>query len=216
MVLAEETARAQVHLGPLRCHTDVVMPYFLAYATTSRANASKVGGPQLMTRLFGGLGNTVETGIADDLWHRADRGAGPVLCEAGGSRGSLGPRTRRPGRSPAGRRRVGGGLDPGYEAGGDPSTAKRPGTGPLGIPSGDPVVDGELAEAIQGVQAPLGWSLWNHVMERAIRQAFGALGALPAAEVAPDPLLFAPLDDRASQVIKPGPSGFAAVGFWRG
>jgi acyl-CoA dehydrogenase len=28
VVLNEETARALVHLGPLRCHTDVVMPYF--------------------------------------------------------------------------------------------------------------------------------------------------------------------------------------------
>jgi acyl-CoA dehydrogenase len=32
VVLNEETARALVHLGPLRCHTDVVMPYFRAYA----------------------------------------------------------------------------------------------------------------------------------------------------------------------------------------
>jgi len=32
VVLHEETARALVHLGPLRCHLDVVLPYFLAYA----------------------------------------------------------------------------------------------------------------------------------------------------------------------------------------
>lgn len=32
VVLHEETARAMVHLGPLRCHLDVVMPYLLAYA----------------------------------------------------------------------------------------------------------------------------------------------------------------------------------------
>lgn len=31
-ILTEETAKALVHLGPLRCHMDVVMPYFLAYA----------------------------------------------------------------------------------------------------------------------------------------------------------------------------------------
>lgn len=31
VVLHEETARALVQLGPLRCHLDVVMPYFLAY-----------------------------------------------------------------------------------------------------------------------------------------------------------------------------------------
>jgi acyl-CoA dehydrogenase len=30
-VLSEETANAFVHLGPLRCHMDIVMPYFLAY-----------------------------------------------------------------------------------------------------------------------------------------------------------------------------------------
>ncbi len=32
VVLHEEVARAMVHLGPLRCHLDVVMPYFLAYS----------------------------------------------------------------------------------------------------------------------------------------------------------------------------------------
>jgi acyl-CoA dehydrogenase len=32
VVLNEEVARALVHLGPLRCHTDVVMPYFREYA----------------------------------------------------------------------------------------------------------------------------------------------------------------------------------------
>jgi acyl-CoA dehydrogenase len=32
-VISEETARAYVHLGPLRCHMDIVMPYFKAYAT---------------------------------------------------------------------------------------------------------------------------------------------------------------------------------------
>ncbi|CDO88581.1 acyl-CoA dehydrogenase [Mycobacterium triplex] len=31
VVLHEETSRALVQLGPLRCHLDVVMPYFLAY-----------------------------------------------------------------------------------------------------------------------------------------------------------------------------------------
>ncbi len=33
MVLAEETARALVHSGPLRAHTDVVLPYFLQFCT---------------------------------------------------------------------------------------------------------------------------------------------------------------------------------------
>lgn len=32
VVLHEETARALVHLGPLRCHMDVVLPYLLEYA----------------------------------------------------------------------------------------------------------------------------------------------------------------------------------------
>jgi acyl-CoA dehydrogenase len=32
VVLGEETARANLHLGPLRCHMDVVVPYLLAYA----------------------------------------------------------------------------------------------------------------------------------------------------------------------------------------
>jgi alkylation response protein AidB-like acyl-CoA dehydrogenase len=31
-ILTEEAARAFVHLGPVRCHLDVVMPYLLAYA----------------------------------------------------------------------------------------------------------------------------------------------------------------------------------------
>jgi acyl-CoA dehydrogenase len=33
VVLHEETARALVHLGPLRCHMDVVVPYLLRYAS---------------------------------------------------------------------------------------------------------------------------------------------------------------------------------------
>ncbi len=36
VVLNEEVARALVHLGPLRCHTDVVMPYFRAYANAEQ------------------------------------------------------------------------------------------------------------------------------------------------------------------------------------
>lgn len=31
-VLSEEVAAAVVATGPLRCHLDVVLPYFLAYA----------------------------------------------------------------------------------------------------------------------------------------------------------------------------------------
>lgn len=36
VVLHEETARALVHLGPLRCHLDVVMPYFLSLANAEQ------------------------------------------------------------------------------------------------------------------------------------------------------------------------------------
>ncbi len=36
VVLWEETARALVSLGPLRCHLDVVLPYFRAYATAEQ------------------------------------------------------------------------------------------------------------------------------------------------------------------------------------
>ncbi|MCX2929875.1 acyl-CoA dehydrogenase family protein [Mycobacterium sp. CVI_P3] len=36
VVLHEEVARAMVHLGPLRCHLDVVMPYFLEYSNAEQ------------------------------------------------------------------------------------------------------------------------------------------------------------------------------------
>jgi pyruvate,water dikinase len=40
-----------------------------------------------------------------------------------------------------------------------------------------------FAEAIQGVQKPLGWAMWNLSMEASIRLAFGALGVLAHSEV---------------------------------
>lgn len=40
-----------------------------------------------------------------------------------------------------------------------------------------------FAEAIQGVQTPLGWTYWSHVMESAVRRSFGVLGALPRRQV---------------------------------
>jgi pyruvate,water dikinase len=40
-----------------------------------------------------------------------------------------------------------------------------------------------FAEAIQGVQKPLGWAMWNLSMEASIRLAFGALGVLARSEV---------------------------------
>lgn len=43
------------------------------------------------------------------------------------------------------------------------------------------------AEAIQGVQTPLGWTFWEHVMERAVRRAFGDIGTFTRDDVpAPD------------------------------
>jgi len=36
MIVSEETARALVHLGPLRTHMDVVMPYSRAYANSEQ------------------------------------------------------------------------------------------------------------------------------------------------------------------------------------
>lgn len=40
-----------------------------------------------------------------------------------------------------------------------------------------------FAEAIQGVQKPLGWAMWDLSMEASIRLAFGALGVLSRSEV---------------------------------
>ena len=40
-----------------------------------------------------------------------------------------------------------------------------------------------FAEAIQGVQKPLGWAMWSLSMETPVRRAFGALGVLARREV---------------------------------
>jgi phosphohistidine swiveling domain-containing protein len=42
-----------------------------------------------------------------------------------------------------------------------------------------------FAEAIQGVQKPLGWAMWNLSMETSVRIAFGAIGVLARSEVPP-------------------------------
>jgi pyruvate,water dikinase len=42
-----------------------------------------------------------------------------------------------------------------------------------------------FAEAIQGVQTPLGWTFWDVAMETSVRRAFGNLGALGGKDVAP-------------------------------
>jgi pyruvate,water dikinase len=54
-----------------------------------------------------------------------------------------------------------------------------------------------FAEAIQGVQKPLGWSMWSLSMETSVRKAFGALGVLSRAEV-PVP---ASADERISGIF---------------
>jgi phosphohistidine swiveling domain-containing protein len=54
-----------------------------------------------------------------------------------------------------------------------------------------------FAEAIQGVQKPLGWSIWDLSMETAVRAAFGAIGVLARREVPPPP---SP-DDRISGIF---------------
>lgn len=54
-----------------------------------------------------------------------------------------------------------------------------------------------FAEAIQGVQTPLSWSVWNYGMEQACRRAFGALGALGRDEVPPPPTA----DERMSGIF---------------
>jgi phosphohistidine swiveling domain-containing protein len=54
-----------------------------------------------------------------------------------------------------------------------------------------------FAEAIQGVQKPLGWSIWDLSMETAVRRAFGAIGVLAQREVPPP----ASPDDRISGIF---------------
>src|SRR4051794_27095744 len=54
-----------------------------------------------------------------------------------------------------------------------------------------------FAEAIQGVQTPLGWSYWGLCMETSCRRAFADLGALSNAD-APVP---ASADDRMSGIF---------------
>ncbi|MBA3743069.1 PEP-utilizing enzyme [Sporichthya sp.] len=42
-----------------------------------------------------------------------------------------------------------------------------------------------FAEAIQGVQTPLGWTFWDHVMETSVRQAFVRMGVFSRSEIEP-------------------------------
>jgi pyruvate,water dikinase len=54
-----------------------------------------------------------------------------------------------------------------------------------------------FAEAIQGVQKPLGWGMWDLSMETSVRRSFGAIGALARSEVPPP----ASADDRISGIF---------------
>jgi pyruvate,water dikinase len=40
-----------------------------------------------------------------------------------------------------------------------------------------------FAEAIQGVQTPLGWTFWDYVMEISVRRAFGRMGVFPPSQL---------------------------------
>ncbi len=40
-----------------------------------------------------------------------------------------------------------------------------------------------FAEAIQGVQTPLGWTYWDYVMEISVRRAFGRMGVFPPSQL---------------------------------
>jgi pyruvate,water dikinase len=66
-----------------------------------------------------------------------------------------------------------------------------------------------FGEAIQGVQTPLSWGVWNYGMETACRRAFGAFGVLRASEV-PTPERS---DDRMSGIFYGRAAG--NVGFFR-
>jgi phosphohistidine swiveling domain-containing protein len=69
-----------------------------------------------------------------------------------------------------------------------------------------------FGEAVQGVQKPLGWGVWDYGMEIGARRAFGALGILRASEVPPPRAA----DDRMSGVFYGRVAGnvnvFRAVG----
>jgi phosphohistidine swiveling domain-containing protein len=67
-----------------------------------------------------------------------------------------------------------------------------------------------FAEAIQGVQTPLGWTFWDHVMEISVRQAFGRMGVFPRSELAPP----ASVDEKFSAAFFGLPAGNVAT-LWR-
>src|SRR5690348_9434001 len=54
-----------------------------------------------------------------------------------------------------------------------------------------------FAEAIQGVQTPLGWGFWSYAMETSVRRTFGDMGVLARSEVPIPPSA----DDRISGIF---------------
>ena len=67
-----------------------------------------------------------------------------------------------------------------------------------------------FAEAIQGVQTPLGWTFWDHVMETSVRQAFGRMGVFPRRELQPP----TSVDDKFSAAFFGLPAGNVMT-LWR-
>ncbi|HUR76282.1 MAG TPA: hypothetical protein VMZ00_18505, partial [Sporichthya sp.] len=63
----------------------------------------------------------------------------------------------------------------------------RPGTSPVHATSADTTrwSRANFAEAISGVQTPLGWTYWDHTMERSVRQAFGRMGVFSRGDLHP-------------------------------
>ncbi len=64
VIISEETARAYVHLGPFRCHSDIVMPYFLAYANNEQKQRwfPRIAAGELLTAIA-----MTEPGTGSDL-----------------------------------------------------------------------------------------------------------------------------------------------------
>ncbi|MUL74517.1 acyl-CoA dehydrogenase family protein [Mycolicibacterium sp. CBMA 226] len=64
VIISEEAARAFVHLGPFRCHSDIVMPYLLAYANDEQRGRwfPRIAAGELITAIA-----MTEPGAGSDL-----------------------------------------------------------------------------------------------------------------------------------------------------
>lgn len=67
-----------------------------------------------------------------------------------------------------------------------------------------------FAEAIQGVQTPLGWTFWDHTMESSVRITFGRMGVFPRGELR----VPQSVDDKFSAPFFGLPAGNVAM-MWR-